>query len=168
MNRLVLLPIDPYSLYVYWDLAAGVPPATGARPVLRLYESAPKGKVSRPFDIDVDLGKGHANVHLWSAGRRYHADLGLRRPDGVLLVLAQSNRVRTSSASPAGAEAPEEVEEPAPVFTSVPAPAPVAMPVIHIPFTRRPEPVRYSDLTEYTEERFVPGLPSSPGGAHDG
>src|SRR5215471_12569712 len=124
MNRLVLLPIDPYLLYAYWDLAAGVPPATGARPILRLYESAPGGKASRPFDIDIDLRTGHANVHLWGAGRRYRADLGLRRPDGVVLVLAQSNRVRTAAACPAEAEASDETGGQTHVFTSVQPPAP--------------------------------------------
>jgi hypothetical protein len=153
MNRLVLLPVDPYLIYAYWDLPAGLPPVTGARPILRLYESAAEGRSSRPFDIDVDLAGGHTDIHLWSPSHRYHADLGLRRPDGTLLVLAHSNRVQAPPPCPSEAD---------PARVAIPRPA------VTVPFARQPEPAEYPDLTGYAQERFLPGLPSSPGGAHAG
>src|SRR5215475_13350965 len=75
-SRLVLMPVDPYLMYAYWDLAADPPPTAGARAVLRFHEA------SHPFDVEVDLAAGKWYVHLWSAAKIYEADLGLRGEDG--------------------------------------------------------------------------------------
>jgi hypothetical protein len=92
-SRLVLLPVDPYLMYVYWELA-DPPPAAGARAVLRVYEAG------RPFDVEVDLAAGKWYVHLWSSDKVYQADLGLRGVDGAFVILAQSNTVNTPPANP--------------------------------------------------------------------
>jgi hypothetical protein len=121
-NRLVLLPVDPYLMYTYWELAANAPPTAGTRPILRFHEytAAAGPGISRPFDVDIDLAAGNCYVHLWSPDKSYHADLGLRSEDGGFVSLARSNTVRTPPASPAAppqalavalvSEMPEPVE----------------------------------------------------------
>src|SRR5580693_588605 len=64
-NRLVLLPVDPFLVYAYWDLAADPPPTAGARAILRFHESTVAVKGSRSFDVDLDLAAGHWYVNLW-------------------------------------------------------------------------------------------------------
>ena len=149
MNRLVLLPVDPYLLYAYWELSAGLPPATGARPILRLHESPITSDSSRSSDIDIDLAAGNSYVHLWTPGRRYLAELGLRRPDGTLLILARSNSITTPLACP-------------PPTPAMPLNLDAALP---------PEPAFHLDLpdvepTPYTEAPFTPGISSPRGGEH--
>jgi len=108
-NRLVLLPIDPYLIYAYWELADGPPPTDGAHPVLRFHETP-----GRPFDIEVDLGAGNWYVHLWSAGKQYQAALGVRSEDGTFVELAQSNTVQTPSSGPVPATPERPALEPPP------------------------------------------------------
>jgi hypothetical protein len=102
INRLVLLPVDPYLMYTYWELAADPPPTAGARAVLRFHEApvSAAAETSRPFDVDIDLAAGNWYVHLWSPEKVYQADLGLRGDDGAFVVLAQSNTVQTPPAQP--------------------------------------------------------------------
>jgi hypothetical protein len=208
-NRLVLLPVDPYLLYAYWELAGDAPPTAGARPVLR-FEETP----GRPFDVEVDLAAGNWYVHLWSAGKSYRAELGVRSEDGAFVSLAHSNTVQTPIAGPAPQFSvplpPEEPlahgdEQPAPVK----APLPPSPPPVHVaallqsrlaeifaeiqtltsltgPFIETvddiefvateaediiAEPIPFDlgdleelDLTDYSEQRFSPGI-SSQGGA---
>ena len=99
-NRLVLLPVDPYLMYAYWELASDPPPTAGARAVLRFHEQ------SHPFDVEVDLDAGKSYVHLWSSAKVYQADLGLRGEDGSFIPLAQSNTVGTPPSQPVPPEPP--------------------------------------------------------------
>jgi len=217
-NRLVLLPVDPYLMYTYWELASAAPPTTGARAVLRFHESPISSgvEVSRPFDVEVELAAGNWYVHLWSPEKIYHADLGIRSEDGTFLSLAQSNTVRTPPAGPMPQDAilepaaPQQLE---PTPEAIPEPIPPPFPV---PNTPRPLPnlnlteifthgmtdfglspnvivsanveleegpgaliaedatpptappfhladLAEIDLTQYSEERFMPGI-SSHGG----
>lgn len=132
-NRLVLLPVDPYLIHVYWDLVSTVPPAAGARPILRFHESLASAEVSqdgaqtRPFDVDVDFTTSSWYVNLWSPDKVYYADLGWRGEDGSFLGLAQSNRVRTPPAWPSPAE-PVEAVTPAVVKVPAPVAAPASVP----------------------------------------
>jgi hypothetical protein len=105
-NRLVLMPVDPYRIYAYWELTGDPPPTAGSRAVLRLHESGAATNVTRPFDVDVDLAEGKSYVHLWSAERTYRADLGLRGEDGAFVLLAQSNTITSPSAAPVPPAAP--------------------------------------------------------------
>jgi hypothetical protein len=207
-NRLVLLPVDPYLLYAYWELAGDAPPTAGARPVLR-FEETP----GRPFDVEVDLAAGNWYVHLWSAGKSYRAELGVRSEDGAFVSLAHSNTVQTPSAGPAPQlsvpHPPEEPsaddDEPPPAVEAPPRPAPPAtdaaalqsrlaeifaeiqnLTAVTGPFVQTidevefvpteeeaeiiAEPIPFDlgdleelDLTEYSEQRFSPGI-SSQGG----
>jgi hypothetical protein len=103
-NRLVLLPVDPYLIHVYWDLASTSPPAAGVRPILRFHESSLDMSQTRPFDVDVDFTTTSWYVNLWSPDKVYYADLGWRGEDGSFLELARSNTVRTPPAWPRAAE----------------------------------------------------------------
>ena len=124
-HRLVLLPVDPYLIYSYWQLAGDPPPTTGSRAILRLHESASFEHldVSRPFDVEVDLAAGNWYVHLWSPGKAYRAELGLRGEDGSFSVLARSNPVSTPPAWPVPAAGDPRIEEPEPVRLDTEAPA---------------------------------------------
>src|ERR1700722_11870342 len=75
-NRLVLLPVDPYLIHVYWDLSSTAPPGAGVRPVLRFHESSPGIQQTRPFDVEVDFSTSSWYVNLWSADKLYYAALG--------------------------------------------------------------------------------------------
>ena len=140
-KRLVLLPVDPYLIHVYWDVSSTAPPAAGARPVLRFHESpaSPGAHAdmhqSRPFDVDVHLAAGRWYVHLWSPDKIYCADLGWRGEDGAFIPLARSNTVRTPPAwaCPAG---PVEAGAPSPALHVEPPPVDVApespLPALHV------------------------------------
>jgi hypothetical protein len=84
--------------------------------VLRFHESTAAESASRPFDIEVDLTAGNWYVPLWTAGKFYRADLGLRAEDGDFVNLAQSKQVQTPPATaqpaPEMAIAPERELEP--------------------------------------------------------
>lgn len=132
-NRLVLLPVDPYLIHVYWDLASTAPPAAGAKPVLRFHESFPSLNTNqtRPFDVDVDFTTSSWYVNLWSPDKLYYADLGWRNQDGSFVELARSNTVRTPPAWP---HPVEPVELPAAAVEVEPPPAaPVATPRTDVP-----------------------------------
>ncbi len=132
-NRLVLLPVEPYLLYAYWQLAADPAPSSGDRAVLRFHGA------SRPFDVDVDLASGKSYVNLWSYGKLYQADLGFRGQDGAFVSLAQSNSVQTPPAHPRPAPARPEPR------MARPAPA--------LPEPARPEPPRKVDVPAHLEQK---------------
>jgi len=99
-TRAVLLVVGPNLVHAYWEVL----PATLRRakrklggpgqPVLRFHE------VGGSFDVDVNLGFRNWFVPLWSAGKSYHAVLGLRGGDGGFVQLARSNVVHTPRALP--------------------------------------------------------------------
>ena len=105
-TRVVLLPVDPYLVFVYWELAAdereraeerlqGANPP--ARPVLRFHEVT---NAHAPFDVDIELAAGNWYVHLWSPEQSYCAELGLKEEDGGFISLARSNIAHTPRAGP--------------------------------------------------------------------
>jgi len=118
VTRLVLLPVDPYVIHVYWQLAPetlaaladqGVEP----RGVLHFIDDNAGGVGD--FDVDVDLAAGNWYVRLWSAPSCYRAELALRGQNGGSPPLASSNQVQTPRPWPLAA-----VEE---QFMRVDAPA---------------------------------------------
>jgi hypothetical protein len=99
-TRVVLLVVDPNLVHAYWEVApdklqeAKSHMKDSSQAVLRFYEA------SGCFDVDVDLGPRNWFVPLWSAGKSYYADLGLRGGDGSFVQLARSNVVVTPRALP--------------------------------------------------------------------
>ena len=103
------MPVDPYLVYAYWDLASEGSPTAGARAIMRFHESSPGTNGSRSFDVDVNLAAGNWYVRLWSPDKIYQADLGLRTEDGAFIGLAHSNIVRTPPSAAVPAPAPRPV-----------------------------------------------------------
>lgn len=109
-DRVVLLPVEPYSAHVYWDLGREKRklPSKRSRPVLRFHDitgSNPENP-SGSFDVEVDLRAGNWYVPLWSAGRSYVVELGMRNGKGMFYPLVRSNAAHFPPAHPA-----EETEE---------------------------------------------------------
>ncbi len=174
-DRLVLLPVDPFLMHVYWDVGVPVPPAAGARAILRFYESPSlddETLQSRPFDIAVNLAVSRWYVNLWSPDKTYYADLGWEIEDGTFIPLARSNAVRTPPAWPRAAGPIEIVEENAPppngaIDASPPQPSdeivgsPIAEEVAPAPIEIAPpvhEPL--DQLVPFDETQEIPGEPS--------
>jgi len=118
-TKVVLLPVNPYLVHVYWGIAANdleeiarvlrrVGPR--AQPVLRFYDvtQADVDATSAPswFEVEIDLRAGNWYVHLESPGKSYCLDLGLRTEGGGFQPLARSNVTETPRAWPS-----DKVEE---------------------------------------------------------
>ncbi len=112
-TRVVLLPVDPYLIHVYWDIAKRDlkrvrdqigKAAQRAQATLRFYDITDiffdGTNAHSSFDVDIDLQTGNWYAHLWSPGRSYCVDLGGRR------IIARSNGAETPPAYPSekGAE----------------------------------------------------------------
>jgi hypothetical protein len=113
--RVVLLPVNPYLVHVYWEVAQDDlkeikkllgRPALRAQPVLRFSDVTciifDGTNAHSQFDVDIDLGAGNWYVHLWAPGKSYFVDLGLRTQDGQFHPLARSNIAETPRAWPSG------------------------------------------------------------------
>jgi hypothetical protein len=119
-TRIVLLPVDPYLVHLYWEISEegmGFVRAlveTGAlrpRAVVRFHDvtAMPVGGVraSDSFDVEVDLEARNWYVRLLSPEKAYVVDLGFRGTDGRFHRIARSNRGETPRAWPCG-EAAEQ------------------------------------------------------------
>lgn len=118
-TKVVLLPVNPYLVHVYWGIAANDLEELGrvfrrlgprAQPVLRFYDithinfdgtNAPSW-----FEVEIDLRAGNWYVHLQSPAKSYCIDLGLRTEGGGFHRLARSNVAETPRAWPS-----DKVEE---------------------------------------------------------
>ena len=69
--------------------------------VLRLTEVGDASPAGAFFDVEVVGLQAQSYVEVVSSCRRYRAELGLRRPDGDLIVLVASNEVVLPAAAPA-------------------------------------------------------------------
>jgi hypothetical protein len=112
-TELVLLEIDPHRAHAYWnidveDYRAAVTACGDPAPPLLLRVHDVTGvefdgtNSNSHFDLQVQGLQGHWYVDLWRDGRSHLAELGLRRADGRLELLARSNVVST----PPAAESP--------------------------------------------------------------
>lgn len=112
-TRVVLLPIDPYRVHVYWEVSGSNRRRVKAliedgslRPqaVLRFHDvtALPVGGVlaSGSFDEEIEIESCNWYVHLRRPGRSYIADLGLRGTDGLFHRIGRSNRAETPRARP--------------------------------------------------------------------
>jgi hypothetical protein len=111
-DRLVLMAVDPYLVYAYWNLTAGRIEAAQAlfgkdeldAHVLRFHDTTGIDfdgvNCGNSFDVRIRLDAGKWYVRLWSPERRYCADIGLRGRDGRLVALVRSNLIETPAAWP--------------------------------------------------------------------
>jgi hypothetical protein len=107
-TRLVMLPVNPYTLHAYWEVTSETlmeaerrmtARTAQAQAALRFYDA---GSLAREpvFDIDVRLGARNWFVPLWAPGRSYDVELGLKGEAGEFVALARYNAVRTPRAWP--------------------------------------------------------------------
>jgi hypothetical protein len=112
-TRVVLLPVVPYMVHVYWDVASDelekardrVDDDRRSRTVLRFYDVTDiffDGTNAHSFfDVYVELESRSRYVHLWSPDKSYFVELGLKTEDDRFFPLVRSNVAHTPSAWPA-------------------------------------------------------------------
>ncbi len=110
-TELVLMDVDPHHVHAYWnitpaDLAAARTNADHrvdeSALVLRLNDLSPGPPAGaprhEPVDIPVNGMENHWHLTLWQDAKSYMAELGLRLPDGRLVLLARSNSIEMPQA----------------------------------------------------------------------
>ncbi len=103
-TRLILLPVEPYLVHVCWEISPedakrlNRSMATRLRPpvaVLRFHDvtgsDSSDQNAASFFDVPIDLRAGNWYVHLWSPGRSYFVEMGLRTADTRFFPIARSN-----------------------------------------------------------------------------
>ena len=111
---LVLAVVDPYAVHAFWEVTQAdlgkarsqiLDNSGSAQAILRFYEAGSKEGVedreTTSFDINVDLRPCNWYVHLWSAGKSFCVELGLKGETGRFIPLATSNTAHTPRARPA-------------------------------------------------------------------
>jgi hypothetical protein len=163
-TKVVLLPVNPYLVHVYWGIAANDREEIGrvvrrlggrAQPVLRFYDinHVDSDGTGTPgwFEIEIDLRARNWYVHLQSPAKSYCIDLGLRTEGSGFRRLARSNVAETPPAWPS-----DKVEEGyLLVEGDFPRVATVVPPVQHTGVAKTlPEPPWFGEL--YRGEEFRP------------
>jgi hypothetical protein len=118
-SRVVLIPVDPYLMHVYWEIDARDIETAGNRlagkshqfqPILRVFDITnvifDETKHCGCFDITIDLLAGKWYVHLLDPGRSYFVDLGIKTESGIFYPITRSNIVKT----PRGFPQPEDAD----------------------------------------------------------
>lgn len=113
-DRLVLLPRDPWWLFVYWEITSATrvdtlrglgDEAEGAREVLRIYDVTfiefDGQNAWSWFDVDFAPGAESWYVNVGKPGTAYCAEFGLRTVSGRFVPLMRANTVQTPPAQPA-------------------------------------------------------------------
>jgi hypothetical protein len=187
-NRLVLMAVDPYLVYAYWNLTpARIEAATALfeqgeleSQVLRFHDTTGidfnGANCGSCFDVKIDLDARKWYVRLWSPERRYCADIGLRGKDGRLVALVRSNLIETPAAWPHVKvdEAAALVEQGAPEAEAALEPEPLVAALEAEPVPTAPEPApagsrqvlerKLAEVAALREEPLAPA-PSGNGGA---
>ncbi|MEW6001237.1 MAG: DUF4912 domain-containing protein [Nitrospirota bacterium] len=190
-TRLVLIPIEPYLAHVYWEISPQDMKKTriqlalkfeGSEPVLRFYDVTDTisdiSKFHSFFDVGVQSNSGNWYVHLWSPGRSYFAELGLRIKGGHFFSFSRSNFAilpadRPSTVIDEGYMIVTEdykLVEVSPVMTarhpsiygiSISTTVAHAEPVtLKIQTRKIPEGIPENMLVERSEENFISGISS--------
>jgi len=137
--ELVLLPVDPYHLYAYWNLGENKKLTESkdepANPlILRIYwrpdESADISNTKIWFDIAFNTFQSRQKVRLPIDGTAYSAVIGKLHPDNGLTVFADSNIIHV----PCDKMKPSPMQRPS-IKRKEPLPAvgPIAKPVLQAP-----------------------------------
>lgn len=108
ITELTLLPVDPYWIHAYWEVAPQTlsdvqaqmgSEASQARCILRVFDVTAiefDGRNAHSFfDLPIELSARNWYINLWSSEKSLVADLGLLLPDGRFFLLARSNVVHT-------------------------------------------------------------------------
>ena len=110
-TRVVLLPVDPYLMHVYWEITPRDMEQARRRTRGLQYQAAlrfhdisetpsDRANSQNQFDVDIELAPHNWYVRLWSPEKRYFVDLGLRTEDGSFMKIARSNVADTPRAQP--------------------------------------------------------------------
>ncbi len=113
VTEVVALPVDPFLVYVYWELTAHAVAAArrtlgaaweGATQILRTYDVAwiefDGTNAHHQFDLDVQGDVGNWYLHLWTPEQTLLFEVGWRSRDGRFVAAARSNLVRTPRNAP--------------------------------------------------------------------
>ena len=113
VDRLVLVPRDPWWIFVFWEVAPSTREAAitalgaeadEARPMLRVYDVSfvdPRGSnTSLSFDVEVPSEVQSWYVNVGRPAASYCAEVGLRTTSGHFLPLVRSNVIATPRATP--------------------------------------------------------------------
>ena len=185
-TSLAVFPVQPYAVHACWEVTPDTlergrrdlgAEADAVEAVLRFHgvpaERGEDSPGSSTFDVSVDVGAGDWYVDLWSPGRTFVVELGLRTPSGRFHPLARSNRVATPRAEPVPVRG-------GPTEDARPVAAPISQAVGAPPQARRTAPggrmhrredraasrpiggagPAESDLTGQTEAAFRAGISS--------
>lgn len=115
-TELVLIDVDPRRLHAFWNVSlehvqeARAELADGGAAPLILRVTAIEEGGERPVahDVEVQGLQSQTYVEIWDEPRRYRARLGLRRDDGTLSALVESNVLALPAIGPAAASVHEE------------------------------------------------------------
>lgn len=114
VDRLVLLPRDPWSLFAYWELtpttrlaalrALGAE-AREACEVLRIHDvtflTFAGDNAWHTVDVELPPGAESWYVQVWQPAASYCAEIGLRTASGRIVPLLRSNTITAPRAAPA-------------------------------------------------------------------
>jgi hypothetical protein len=112
---IAVFPIHPYAVHACWEVTATAlvrarkrleAQAGDVRAVLRFHDvTVERATDATAFDVAVDFRARNWYVDLWSAGRTYVVELGLKTRGGEFRVVTRSRRVQTPRAEPVPAGA---------------------------------------------------------------
>jgi hypothetical protein len=118
-THIVLLPVEPYRVHAYWDIAAAdlkrvqdrFAENASLQSVLRIRDvTGPYQKTPRQIlEREIDLHSCKCYIPISMPDRVYDAELGLRSNRGQFFSLVQSNEIRTPRAWPA--ESPADTKK---------------------------------------------------------
>ena len=116
--ELVLMPVDPLNLYVYWNLAAietdNVINDIDRQFVLRVYslpeQEGQENTIKMSFDINVSAYQNQQKVRLPVAATSYSAVIGEINTDKSFCILATSNAIHVPRETPVSTDSINEVE----------------------------------------------------------
>ncbi len=108
-TELVLLPVDPYWIFAYWEVTPQAlsdlmnrlgPRVAGGSYVIRVYDVTAiqftGNNAHYYFDLPVDLSARNWYINLWSGEKSLVCDLGYLLEEGPFHLLVRSNVVQTA------------------------------------------------------------------------
>ncbi|MCX7905762.1 MAG: DUF4912 domain-containing protein [Elusimicrobiales bacterium] len=99
----VLLPRDPYWMYIYWEItensvknlisSIGIETYSSAKKVIRVYEISEKDEFLGFFDIPVIFEARNWYINVKECGKTYLCEIGIITPDGRFIGIVKTNKV---------------------------------------------------------------------------